>query len=54
MSSITITVPAYIEAEINDLAKSIGVSADALAAYFFANEVVHTSSTLTGTTADLF
>ena len=44
MSSITITVPAYIEAEINDLATSIGVTADALAAYFFANEVVHTSS----------
>lgn len=42
MNEITISAPAHLQSELQDIADSIGVSLDALAAYFFAREVVHT------------
>ena len=42
MHDIIIPAPAHLENELKDVADALGVSVDALAAYFFVREVVHT------------
>lgn len=54
MKSIVISVPSYIETEIKEVASQLGVSAEALAAYFFANEVVHTRSAKKASSENVF
>ena len=43
MVEVNIPVPTFIADRLKELAKLIGVSVNALANYFFATEVVHTS-----------
>ena len=42
MKELIITSPAHLQVEIENFAKTLGVSVDALIAYFFATEVVYT------------
>ena len=42
MYELEISTPAHLEKELTETAEKIGVSVDALVAYFFATEVVHT------------
>lgn len=42
MKTLTIPVAYYVAEECRLLAETLGVSVDALIAYFFAQEVVHT------------
>lgn len=42
MHDLYINAPAHLEKELAETAETLGVSVEALAAYFFANEVVHT------------
>ena len=42
MHELLINTPAHLEKELTETAETIGVSVEALVAYFFAAEVVHT------------
>ena len=42
MYELQVATPAHLEKELAETAEKIGVSVDALVAYFFATEVVHT------------
>ena len=42
MIELSVNCPSYIEQEMRELALSVGVSVDMLAAYFFSREVVYT------------
>lgn len=42
MNDFIIPAPAHLVNELKEVADALGVSVDALVAYFFAREVVHT------------
>ena len=52
--TLTVKVANHVAEYLEQLAKEAGVTIDDIAAYFFANEVVHTSRQMKGLPANYF